>query len=348
MMPVISHTCSSGSLAEHKCSKAAPVTGHGTLQADGWSMDGRSCFHFLREGLAIFAGSSFVFRLDVDNPSTPLLEDAAANTWYLSLRSMGSSTSFREVNLSAFASAALLGTYSASKAVLGRLTDATMQPLSFQPSLSFKPLEDQKKTIVQLFFRSTQRVAAGGAVRLQAPPGFDFGSFSCQSMDLSESHYYSQAASITLRLPQLNCSTSSASHLLSNGTLLQSFSVALVSLKARIFAAQMYGWQISIRAPSMAVFDEVRGLGWHLYTLNSAGSLVDGTPTSIPMGPDAYKLHYRSLPLTDTQFSSLQPFTLSGQESMLRVSFRLGGIPLDCSNLTLTDMQRISFNVLQL
>ena len=310
------------------------LPGHGTLQSDGWSTEESRCLFSLRQGLAIFAGSSFVVRLEVDNPSTPLLEDDDANTWFLSLRSMGFSTSFREVNLSAFESASLLGSYSsysASKAVLGMLT-ATLQPLSFQPN---------RVTTLQLFFRTAQPVATGGAVRLQAPPGFDFGEAGsdasngrCEAVDLDDSHYYAAAAVTTLRLPQLNCSASSSSQLLF-GTLITGFNVAVVRLKARLFAAQMYGWQITVRAPSMPVFDDIVQSGlnyWHLYTENSAAGLVDGTPSPIALvGQDLYRLHYRSLSSFDLRFSSLQPLELSGQESMLQVSFRLGGIPLSCA-----------------
>eukprot|EP00438_Fugacium_kawagutii_P022783 Skav228488 [mRNA] locus=scaffold1092:198909:200166:- [translate_table: standard] len=245
---------------------------------------------------------------------------------------MGIATSFREVNLSAFASAALLGeSYSASKAVLGMLTDVTMQPLSFQPTVSS---EDQ--TTVQLFFRTAQEVSVGGAVRLEAPPGFDFGLVNCRSFDLAaDSHYYSEAGrSTTLRLPQLNCTTIASSHLLSGGMPLTSFNIALIRLKARLHAAQMYGLQISVQASSMDVFDDVVRSGlnyWYLYTQNSAGSLVDGSPSPIPLvGQSLYQLHYRSLPFSEVHFSSLLPVELSGQESVLHVSFRLGGIPLNC------------------
>ena len=192
---------------------------------------------------------------------------------------MGFSTSFREVSVS-FASDDLGEAFGTSKAVLGMLLDASLQPLSFQPM----------ETTIQLFVRTTQEVAAGGAIRLEAPKGFDFASSTCGSLEL-DSHYYTEAKVTTLRLPHLNCSNFS-SYLDS-----PSSNVALIRLKARLFAEQMYGWQMDVRAPSMSVFDDVVSGGlnyWRLYTENQAGSLVDGTPSPIPLiGQGSFRLHYR-------------------------------------------------------
>eukprot|EP00913_Durusdinium_trenchii_P009329 g8767.t1 len=102
-----------------------------------------------------------------------------------------------------------------------------MQPLSYQPTLSFRPFESNFSEI-QVFFRAAQPVRAGGSLQLQAP-GFDFGD-PCQSQDLP-SHYYSAD---TLRLPQ-TCETSKTPW------------VAFIELRKRIFAQRIYGFQITCR-----------------------------------------------------------------------------------------------------
>ena len=49
----------------------------------------------------------------------------------------------------------------------------------------------------------------------------------------------------------------------------------------------------------------------------------------------------RSMPFFDFSLSSLQPLELSGQESMLHISFRLGGIPLNCAPAFLVNVKGI-------
>ncbi|CAJ1372945.1 unnamed protein product [Effrenium voratum] len=304
----------------------------GSLEDAGWSNQGQSCLYSLPEGMAIFAGSSIMVRLQVNNPSLPRQREDVMNTWFLGLRSSGSSMSFRSLNLSAFDLATELGAnYSSSRSILGVITDATIQPLMQQPTLPFLQPAEQSFTAVQIFFRPSQDVLAGGAVLVQAAPGFSFGT--CQSSDLpASSHYYfdySSGTQSTSPLPQLSCETSSNSPF-----------HALIRLKSRIFASQMYAWQITVRMPPVDLYDE--NYGWYLYTQTAAGSLVDGTTTAVPAANrDVFKLYHRSLPL-QAAFSSLQPFELSGTESTLQLLFRLG-IPVTGA-LRLTMPEGFSFN----
>ena len=258
----------------------------GSLEDAGWSNQGQSCLYSLPEGMAIFAGSSIMVRLQVNNPSLPRQREDVMNTWFLGLRSSGSSMSFRNLNLSAFDLATELGAnYSSSRSILGVITDATIQPLMQQPTLPFLQPAEQSFTAVQIFFRPSQDVLAGGAVLVQAAPGFSFGT--CQSSDLpASSHYYfdySSGTQSTSPLPQLSCETSSNSPF-----------HALIRLKSRIFASQMYAWQITVRMPPVDLYDE--NYGWYLYTQTAAGSLVDGTTTAVPAANrDVFKLYHRSL-----------------------------------------------------
>eukprot|EP00439_Symbiodinium_sp_Y106_P047491 s5045_g6.t1 len=315
----------------------------GSLQEDGWSSGSRSCFFNLRAGFAIFAGSSFMVRLRVRNPASPLPGDDPMNVWHLGLESMGSSPFTRRsknVSDAFLVSEQLFGAnYTASVAVLGRLTAVSLQPQSYQPALpSLQPGDASLAgTIVEVFFRTAQMLPAGGTVVLQAPPGFDFG-IACDVSDLPKGgHHYSKgrAGEVTWRLPFLSCTGQQSQQ----SEALRGFDAARVSLEERLFGGEAYGFQIRVVPPILGFAADG---DWSLFTQAAAGRM-DGSVAMSSANGGSYQLYYREVASMQVHISDLKPRELTGKEAVLHLLFRLGGIPLS-SVLRLTVPVGFIFN----
>ena len=267
-------------------------------------------------------------RLKVNNPVVPLPRDDPLNAWHLGMESMGSSLSRRKFNASeAFSESLVFGeNYTSSVAVLGRLTAVSLQPQGYQPAPSASISGSGTgtvSTVIHVFFRTAQMLVAGGKVLLQAPSGYDFGAV-CQVSDLPKdghhSHYYSIGGDhVTRRLPFVVCA--------GQQTFNSGFDLALVQLSTRLFAEEMYGWQILVDPPRLS--STLDG-DWLIFT-EASGQIDGATVSSGTHGGSyiSYQLYYRSLASMQFHVSDLKPQELTGKEAILHLLFRLGGIVLN-------------------
>ncbi|CAE7435844.1 PAP18 [Symbiodinium natans] len=328
VQPPWGYRCSAAEVPEALPSLVEGGSLLGSLQEDGWSSGSQSCFFNLRAGFAIFAGTAFMVRLKVNNPVVPLPRDDPLNAWHLGMESMGSSLSRRKFNASeAFSESLVFGeNYTSSVAVLGRLTAVSLQPQGYQPAPSASISGSGTgtvSTVIHVFFRTAQMLVAGGKVLLQAPSGYDFGAV-CQVSDLPKdghhSHYYSIGGDhVTRRLPFVVCA--------GQQTFNSGFDLALVQLSTRLFAEEMYGWQILVDPPRLS--STLDG-DWLIFT-EASGQIDGATVSSGTHGGSyiSYQLYYRSLASMQFHVSDLKPQELTGKEAILHLLFRLGGIVLN-------------------
>jgi hypothetical protein len=226
----------------------------------GWTVSANTCVYELRQNSAIFAGSSVMVRVTVDNPTEALQRGDDANQWTVTLESKGDSTV--SVAFPAVAFATVEEQYSTSVSVLGHITDASLVPTNFAVTPdAFQPSEGY----LRVFFRTEQSTGVFSRVHLRAPETFGAGFFNCRAQDLEDSYYATRNGDNTRRLPGIiSCAY---------GT--DPYSHVEVMLTGEIQAGARYAF--SVYAVNPDSFSPGPLNGWMIYTLSSEGYLIDGS-----------------------------------------------------------------------
>jgi len=226
----------------------------------GWKVSENICTYELRQNSAIFAGSSVMVRITVNNPTEALQRDDDANQWTVTLESKGDSTV--AVAFPAVAFATVEDQYSKSMAVLGHITDASLVPTNFAVTPdAFQPSEGY----LRVFFRAEQSTGVFSRVHLRAPESFGAGFGNCKAYDLEDSYYATQNGDNTRRLPGIvSCAYAT-----------NPYAHVEVMLTGEIQAGERYAFSVYARNPDS--FSPGPMNGWMIYTLSSEGYLVDGS-----------------------------------------------------------------------
>ena len=177
------------------------------------------------------------------------------------LQARGRSVRKRDtVRSQAFASASgPSAAFGASVAVLGRLEGACAQPSDFSVSPPGAPVLHE----VSVFFRTEQSAGAGGAVVLDAPALFDFGS-ACAVRDLEVGYYDRGSGERTWALPGiLGCDGDRA------WGETAAFNRATVALGGTLHGGRHFGFRI--RVANAASYAPSQQSAWRLWTRTSGG-----------------------------------------------------------------------------
>jgi len=289
--------------------------GRGTLSdgtaTHGWSVAKNVCKYTpLHPGGIVYAGSSLVVKITVDNPTAALQRADEANVWTLTYANVGLHSfegfSIRQVTNDLRFSSPPDQFYQTNNAVLGIITQASCQPQTL--SASTKKAVEQE---LNFFFRTEQEVGAGGLVRLHAPTGFDFGQ-PCNASNLPAPYYATEAnpRDATLPLPGiLSCVT--------RGPVL---GIAEMRLERILLGDRVFGFKIRVQNPQG--FDPAHSDGWKLFTADANDYIVDGTPNTIPFTDEDSKswgIYSSSNLEVAIQISDRRPSVMSGEMSYLSV-----------------------------
>eukprot|EP00931_Biecheleriopsis_adriatica_P048558 TRINITY_DN28067_c0_g1_i1.p1 TRINITY_DN28067_c0_g1~~TRINITY_DN28067_c0_g1_i1.p1 ORF type:complete len:3244 (-),score=551.12 TRINITY_DN28067_c0_g1_i1:114-9845(-) len=277
----------------------------------GWRAEGNRCIFtpFHPDGV-VYAGSSLVVKITVDNPSFALQRAHEDNVWTVHYNNIGvhvfDGMSIRqETTKYRFTSPPDL-MYQTNNAIFGMITDTSCQPSVLSAST--------KKSVIQelnFFFRTEQEVGSGGLVRLNAPKGFSFGQ-PCNASDLPATYYATQAnpADATLPLPGIvSC--------VSRGPEVR---IAEIRLERILTAGRLFGFKIRVENPTG--FDISQMDGWTLFTADSQDYVVDGTPETIPFteaDSDSWGIYTSSDLELGVKVSDLRPYLMSGKRAWVSV-----------------------------
>lgn len=308
------------------------------FESDAWTVSENTCRYALRQNGVIFAGSSMLIRVTVNNPVEPLKRTDTRNRWQLILVSKGYYTYQLSLPSIVFGADAEMGNYSSNKPVLGWITDAKIIPDAFavcQTTIN-PPL-----TNLRIFFRTEQETGVNAQVRIEYPTGF-FVPSPCTVMDipLTPFNYYVTYPILTRtptkRLPGiLGCE-----HMRWPGQ--KAFSHVGALMSGSLLADTYYGFQLQVQN-DFGYDRDGRNL-WQIYTTDGRGNRVDGTPrvngsmSTIGMLPTtsgtpyfmvsdpSFGLYQRELDTLVTpvrvNFSDMRPSRFVGP-AMVQVSFQI-------------------------
>jgi len=255
----------------------------GTLN-HGWTTSGNTCtFTPAHPYGVIYQGSSMMVRIQVDNPTAALPRSSIANKWTFMQTSYGVCAGQDDCQRQGedreymFLSSPDVK-YQSNNAVLGRILRSTIQPTNFN-------LKDVRDTMqdLRIFFQTEQEVSGGGEIRVKSPYGFNFGVPDCQAADLEDSYYANDGnpAMATLRLPvdrsiPFQCTTL----VVTDPGDTVSYQEIRIRLRDILVAGRYYGFKVKVDNPTdAAVFAHD---GWRIFTADSEGFVVDGTPSTVP------------------------------------------------------------------
>lgn len=273
----------------------------------GWTVSGNKCiFRPLHPGGIVYAGSSLMIKVTVDNPSFALQRADPKNRWTIHYSSRGlhnfNGLRLRQETMEYQFASPPDPFYQTNNAVLGIITDASCQPQVLAAST--------KKTVVQelhFFFRTEQEVEAGGMIRVNAPQGFDFGQ-PCNASDLPDQYYATEAnpADATIRLPGIESCVTRGPEL----------RIADIRLSRILLAKRVFGFKIRVENPQG--YDPSHVSGWTMFTADSQNYTVDGTVDTIPFSEstDASWGIYKSSQLeVSIKVSDMRPYEMSFKRS---------------------------------
>eukprot|EP00929_Paragymnodinium_shiwhaense_P041335 TRINITY_DN21478_c0_g1_i1.p1 TRINITY_DN21478_c0_g1~~TRINITY_DN21478_c0_g1_i1.p1 ORF type:complete len:3380 (+),score=785.72 TRINITY_DN21478_c0_g1_i1:132-10271(+) len=244
----------------------------------GWTVNGNTCtFTPAHPYGAIYAGSSMMIQVTVDNPTAALPRADPTNFWTIRMANRGLHHSLESEKMQGLVPdkqvtqefqflASGDAYYQSNAAVMGIITQASCQPTTFRVSWP-RPVEQE----LRFFFRSELEAEAGGSVIVHAPEGFYWNS-PCYASDLQDAYYATAAnpGDATLRLPSiLACQAQGVGA-----------RQAKISLQNILLGGRMFAFKISVQNPSG--FDLGQVSGWRIFTADSQGYLVDGTPGTVP------------------------------------------------------------------
>lgn len=286
----------------------------------GWTVSENTCTYKLRQNSIIFAGTSLMLRITVDNPPDALQLDNDTNDWQVTLSSKGHGTETVEFSAASFATAET--SYSKSVAVLGHVTDASLVPTNFAVTPdTFQPSEGH----LRFFFRAQQSTGVFSRLHLHAPESFQFSD--CEAQDLEDSYYATGNGGRTRRLPGIISCTYYA----------EPYSYVEVSLEGEVLAGERYAFSISAVNPGSASSGQFNGT-FQLFTLSSEGYHIDGTQETITfVDPHVVNLDwggsvaesfsmYRTrlnsplVTCAGVNISSMLPYSFSGERAMVTIS----------------------------
>jgi hypothetical protein len=226
----------------------------------GWSVNGNECIYTPEHPFGVvYAGSSMIVKLTVNNKEQALQRSDPANLWTVQMTGLGMHPTNQQVTKSyPFLSNAGEVFYQANVAVLGKIEDTFCLPTRTAPALPGQPL------YLNLWFRPESQVESSGLILVQAPVGYTFG-FTCVAEDLEEFYYSFQvdASDVTMRLPGIaSCTTSE-----------EGFKQAEVTIQNILRPGRLYGFKIR-------VFEDTNTLvgmdDWQIFTADTDKYLIDG------------------------------------------------------------------------
>lgn len=288
--------------------RGTPTDGSAT---HGWTAVGNQCIYTPQhpDGI-VFAGSSLVVKITVDNPTFALQRADDKNVWTvhyanIGLHQFGNLRIRRETQKYRFSSAADL-MYQSNNAVLGIISDVSCQPQVLSASTAKAVYQD-----LHFFFRTEQEVGPGGLVRLVAPTGFNFGQ-PCNATDLPAPYYATQANPVdaTLRLPGILSCVSRGSEL----------RTAELRLERILHGGRVFGFKIRVENPQG--YDPSQVTGWTLFTADASDYIVDGTPQTIPftkMDSTSWGIYSSSTLEVAVRISDLRPFQMTERRAWVSV-----------------------------
>jgi hypothetical protein len=310
--------------------------GRGSLDPSGWSIAVNKLTYTFPANFVIFSGSSLYIKVVVDNPHDAFKDVDPLNVWTLQMHSSGEGPDVKATEPSSFIGVA--DGYASNAAVLGKLHDMVIQPVSYLPST----LKEPQTQLLQIFFRSEQQVGSHGSVMVFAPPIFHFAT-ECDARDMDDLVYSTRPLtvagdSIAYRLPTISgCfgrSTPENPDIQHN---------AQVYVEGRMTANTLFAFQLQVTNPTLQeVFDAeahgkisfhahhaLDGHDWRLVTMNMDEMAVDGSYDSVQTFPGAqggiggiYKAEFQPNDVS-IEVDSMYPYSLSRASSLVTVKFQL-------------------------
>lgn len=277
----------------------------------GWTAIGNECIYTPKhpDGI-VYAGSSLVVKITVNNPSFALQRADMNNVWTVHYSNIGfhqfGNLRIRRSTQKYRFSSAVDPMYQSNNAVLGIITDASCQPQVLSASTAKAVFQD-----LHFFFRTEQEVSPGGLVRLVAPSGFSFGQ-PCNASDLPAPYYATQAnpGDATQPLPGIvTC--------ISRGNELR---IAEMRLERILLGGRVFGFKIRVENPQG--FDPAQKDGWNLFTTDASDYIVDGTPQTIPftkMDDTSWGIYSSSNLEVLVRISDLRPFLMTERRAWVSV-----------------------------
>lgn len=248
----------------------------------GWTASANTCTFVPTHPFGvIYAGCSIIVRITVNNPTFPLPSGSSANIWSMVSSSRGlcgSSLCVKQGQDRSYNFVVSPDTYyQSNNVVLGKILRASIQPANF----NLRGPRDTSQAL-RIFFQTEQPIIGGGSIVVDTPPSFNF-NFPCNASDLEESYYATTGnpASATLKLPVdrsggFPCQTLQQTPI-GGGASYQQVRVRLTDI---LSGGRYYGFKVQVDNPSDATVYAQDG--WRIYTADSQGYLVDGTPTTVP------------------------------------------------------------------
>lgn len=298
-------------------------TGRGLLDPARWRCSGALCVFSLRLGELVPAGADLIVSFTVRNPTSPLVQGAEENQWYLDLTGTGGFPAAQEAAPHLFngsgepAGSVDRGDFGSSVSVLGRLGAASMQPTSFKVS---------EEHYLHIFFCAEQSSGGGGSgLMMVAPLAFDFG-HPCDVGDLDLAYYAKDMTGQVYGLPEVaRCE----SRISTDGTVQE----ARIHMAGALHAGRHYAF--SMRITNTASYAPSDITGWHLWTMAQDDALVDAVAATLALNPlfaggpkntqVSFGVYQKRMLLTLTppqvriHVAPLLPYTLTGEEATVTV-----------------------------
>jgi hypothetical protein len=264
----------------------------------GWSAAGNTCTFVPQHPFGVlYAGSSIMVEITANNPSQALQRPAPTNIWSLRMASSGKHPTYRQTTQNYPFLSSPDEFYQANLAVLGKIGEATLQPSRFERS-TLRVVRQE----LSIFFRTEQGVGSGGTIQVHAPAGYDFED-PCTAMDLEPAYYATEANPVgaTLRLPGIaRCTTVGSAR-----------RQADILLTRILEGNRMFGFKLSVVNPQS--FDSAQLGDWRIFTADSEGYLVDGTPATVPLAPglpNSFGIAVESSLQVGVSITNLQPYEM--------------------------------------
>eukprot|EP00929_Paragymnodinium_shiwhaense_P030623 TRINITY_DN1731_c0_g2_i1.p1 TRINITY_DN1731_c0_g2~~TRINITY_DN1731_c0_g2_i1.p1 ORF type:complete len:3304 (+),score=505.88 TRINITY_DN1731_c0_g2_i1:116-10027(+) len=236
----------------------SPDEGSGTR---GWSVKDNKCFFTLRQSAVVYAGSLLTVRITVNNPPFPLKREHTMNRWYVELMSKGYHQWPVTLQPEAFKTGNNESSYSDNSAVLGRMTNVKIVPIT---NLQSAPVMSR----LYVFFQTEQETGVNAFIQLVSPEGFNF-TRKCMAQNLPTQYYGTRPGFETLRLPGiLSCLYET-----------EPFNHTVIKLTGSLLAGKYYAFETETMNPDFSL--ESHQHGWKLFTLTGNYYRVDGTPEPI-------------------------------------------------------------------
>lgn len=256
--------------------------------ADGtwtYSPGDRICTYDLMMHMRIYAGQIVYVKVTADNPQNPKPKvPQVDNEWTVTIGSMGASMvagvpyMMPEELFSITADEAEYFSFNA--AVLSRLTEEVIQPMSFINSCcGIHPTSTVSRLYLHVFFKTVQSAGHGGFVVLDAPTNFDFHA-TCEPNNLEEVYYAYIGMDPAPRLKKLTNMGACVGIMRYPS---EKYNRARFLVGGFIDADQYYGFRIYVTHPSF--YDVAQHDNWFIWTQDPNGYFVEGSYSTVKFNP---------------------------------------------------------------